>query len=99
MPGDEEGTGEKCEKLAERIAGKRSLLEGLNKGKGIKVIFIVSNHSESMTNRKGSTKRRSRLGITSFGVTDKKIWMFFCQGPICNENIFNQGPEQKKVKT
>ena len=33
---------------------------GLNKGKGIMVIFIVSNHSESMTNRTGSTKRRSR---------------------------------------
>ena len=32
---------------------------GLNKGKGIMVIFIVSNHSESMTNRKGSTRRRS----------------------------------------
>ena len=32
---------------------------GLNKGKGIKVIFIVSNHSENMTNRTGSTKRRS----------------------------------------
>ena len=32
---------------------------GLNKGKGIMVIFIVSNHSESMTNRIGSTKRRS----------------------------------------
>ena len=35
------------------------------------------------------------FGITSFGVTDKKIWMFFYQGPICNENLFNQGPEQK----
>ena len=32
---------------------------GLNKGKGIMVIFIVSNHSESMTNRKGSTRQRS----------------------------------------
>ena len=29
---------------------------GLNKGKGIMVIFIVSNHSESMTNRTGSMK-------------------------------------------
>ena len=32
---------------------------GLNKGKGIKVIFIVPNHSENMTNRTGTTKRRS----------------------------------------
>ena len=35
------------------------------------------------------------VGFTSNGVTVEKIWKFFCQGPICNENIFNQGPEQK----
>ena len=28
LPGVEEITGTKCEKLAERIAGKRSLMEG-----------------------------------------------------------------------
>ena len=32
---------------------------GLNNGKGIIFIFTVSNHSESMTNRMGSTKQRS----------------------------------------
>ena len=32
---------------------------GLNKGKGINVIFTVSDHSENMTNRTGSAKRRS----------------------------------------
>ena len=35
------------------------------------------------------------FGITSFGVTDKKIWSVFCQGPIYNEKIFKQGPGQK----
>ena len=34
LAGVEEITGKKCEKLAERIAGKHSLLEGLNKGRG-----------------------------------------------------------------
>ena len=32
---------------------------GLNKGKGIMIIFMVSNHSESMTNKTGSMKQRS----------------------------------------
>ena len=32
---------------------------GLNKGKGIMVIFTVSNHIESTTNRTGSMKQRS----------------------------------------
>ena len=51
LPGDEEYTGRKCEKLAERIAGKRSLSEGADKGKGIKVIFIVGPPSENDTIR------------------------------------------------
>ena len=34
---------------------------GLNKGKGIMVIFRMLTHGESMTNRTGSTKQRSRL--------------------------------------
>ena len=36
---------------------------GLNKGKGIMVIFTMSNHSENMTNRKISTRRRSERWI------------------------------------
>ena len=47
------------------------------------------------TERAGRNKE-VRFGITSFGVTDKKLWMFFCQGPICNEKIFKQGPGPKK---
>ena len=34
---------------------------GLNKGKGIMVIFTVSNHTENEADRTGSTKQRSRL--------------------------------------
>ena len=34
---------------------------GLNKGRGKKVIFTVSNHSENETNRTGSMKQRSGL--------------------------------------
>ena len=35
------------------------------------------------------------FGITSFGVTDKKLSSVFYQGPICNENIFKQGLNRK----
>ena len=66
---------------------------GLNKGKGIKAIFTMSNHSENMTNRMGSTKRRSERWFHLKRSYGKKIWKFFCQGPIYNESIFNQGPE------
>ena len=34
LPGDGEGSGEKCGTTAERITGKGSLLEGLIRGKG-----------------------------------------------------------------
>ena len=34
LPGVEEITGRKCEKLAERIAGKRTLSEGAEYGQG-----------------------------------------------------------------
>ena len=35
------------------------------------------------------------VGFTSFAVTVKKILRFYCQGPICNENIFKEGLERK----
>ena len=63
--------------------------------KGKKVNFTVSNHSENEANRRARQNKEVSVGFTLFGATVKKIWMFFCQGPICNENIFNQGPEQK----
>ena len=46
-------------KLPKNVLSRR----GLNKGKGIKVIFIVSKHSEKMTNRTGSAKQRSERWI------------------------------------
>ena len=58
LPGDEEGSGEKCGTIAERIAGKGSLSKGLIRGKGKKVIFNMSNHSENDGNRTGSTRQR-----------------------------------------
>ena len=62
LPGVEEITGRKCEKLAERIAGNRTLSRrGLNKGKGIMVIFRILKHGENGSIRTGSTKRRSGL--------------------------------------
>ena len=57
LPGVEEITGKKCEKLAERIAEKCSLLEGQIKRKGKMVIFRMPKHGENDTNRTGSTKR------------------------------------------
>ena len=39
LPRDEEGTGEKCGEAAGRFVGNSSLLEGLIRGKVIKVIF------------------------------------------------------------
>ena len=57
LPGVEEITGRKCEKLAERIAGKRTLSEGLNKGRGKMVIFRMSKHGENDSIGTGSMKR------------------------------------------
>ena len=34
LPGDEEGSGEKCGKIAEGIAGKDTLSEGADQGQG-----------------------------------------------------------------
>ena len=54
LPGVEEITGRKCEKLAERIAGNRTLSQrGLNKGKGIMVIFRIFKHGENDSIRTG----------------------------------------------
>ena len=39
LPGVEEITGRKCEKLAERIAGKRTLSEGLKTARGKMIIL------------------------------------------------------------
>ena len=64
LPGVEEITGRKCEKLAERIAGNRTLSRrGLNKGKGIMVIFRMLTHGENSSMRTGSMKGRNRLWI------------------------------------
>ena len=41
LPGKDGFTGRKYEKLAERIAGKRSLSEGAEKGQGKMVILIM----------------------------------------------------------
>jgi hypothetical protein len=41
LPGDEGTIGKKCDKLAERIAGSNSLLEGLFTGKVKMVILTV----------------------------------------------------------
>jgi hypothetical protein len=35
------------------------------------------------------------IGITSIGVTSKKLGVVFCQGPIYNKNIFKQGLDRK----
>ena len=41
LPGDEEGSGEKCGKIAEGIAGKVLSRRGLFTGKGKMFIFIM----------------------------------------------------------
>ena len=46
---------------------------GLNKGKGIKVIFKVSNHSENETNITGLTRRRNGLWNHLIWIVVKKI--------------------------
>ena len=58
LPGDEEGTGEKCGEAAERFAENSSLSEGLFTCKGKRVIFRISTHSENDENRTGSKRRR-----------------------------------------
>ena len=64
MPGVEEITGTKCERLAERIAGKRSRSEGADWGKGKIVIFRMSKHSEMLP--KVWAQRDEEVG---FGIT------------------------------
>ena len=61
LPGVEEITGTKCEKLAERIAENVLSRRGLNKGRGKMVILRMSKHGENDSIRTGSTKRRSGL--------------------------------------
>ena len=56
MLGVEKIVERKCEKLAERIARKHSLYEGVNKGKGIMVIFRIFKDGEDGSIRTGSTK-------------------------------------------
>ena len=70
MPGVEEITKKKCERLAGRIAGNLSLYEGLNKGRGKMFIFRMSKHGENDSIRTSSTKQRSGLWnhlILSYG--------------------------------
>ena len=58
LPGDGEGSGKKCGMTAEGIAGKGTLSEGADWGKGKMVIFRMLKHSENGGNRTGSTRRR-----------------------------------------
>ena len=71
LSGGEGGSGKRCGEAAERFTGKDSLSEGLIRGKGIKVISSMSNHTENGGNRTGSTKRRSRLW-------NHLIWSYSC---------------------
>ena len=63
LPGVEEITGRKCEKLAERIAGKRTLSEGLKTARGKMIIFRMLKQGENGSIRTGLTKRRSGLWV------------------------------------
>ena len=56
LPGDEEGSGEKCGTTTERIAGKGTLSEGLIRGKGKMLISSMSNHSENGIKSLGSKR-------------------------------------------
>ena len=71
LPGVEEITGRKCEKLAEGIAEKRPLSEGADKGKGIRVIFRMPKHGENDSIGMDTTKQRSGLWI-------HVIWSYGC---------------------
>ena len=73
LPGVEEITEKKCEKLAERIAGKRTFSEGLNKGRGKMLIFRMAKDGEKVTNRTGSTKRRHGLWIHLKRSCERKV--------------------------
>ena len=73
LPGDEEGSREKCETIAERIAGKGSLSEGLIRGKGKMVISSMSNHSEMEPKVRTRRDEEVGVGFTSIGVTVAEI--------------------------
>ena len=54
--GVERFIGKKCGKIAEGIAGKDTLSEGADWGKGKMVISSMSNHSENGTKSSGSKR-------------------------------------------
>ena len=73
MPGDEEGTGEKCGEAAERFAGNSYLSEGLFMRKGKKVISRILTHDKVISTERARRDEEVGFGITSFGVVVKKI--------------------------
>ena len=56
MPGDGEGSGKKCGMTAEGIAGKGTLSEGADWGKGKMVTFRMLKHSKNGGKRTSSTR-------------------------------------------
>ena len=74
LPGDGEYSGKKCETIAERFTGKRSLSEGADLGARAKRSFSQCQPIVKMK----PTERPRRdedvgFGITSIGVGSKKI--------------------------
>ena len=75
LPGDEEGSGKKCGMTAEGIAGKGTLSEEADWGKGKMVISSMSNHSENDTKSLGLKRRRRGRWIhlnRSYGCGDMR---------------------------
>ena len=69
MDSPEESTRNSRKESPENVLSRR----GLNKGKGIMVVFIVSNHSEIKPTEQARRDEEVGFGFTSFGVVVKNI--------------------------
>ena len=93
LPGDAEGSGKKCGMIAEGIAGKGTLSEGADWGKGKMVILRMLKHGENGGNRTVSMRRRCGRWIhlnRSYGWKVVKGWS---SGTFLQKDHHKQVPE------
>ena len=80
MPGRDRITGKKCEKLTERIVGKRSLSERADLVQVQNGHFQNEKHGENDSIGTGLTKRRSGLWIHLQRSCEQKVMIVFLLG-------------------
>lgn len=73
----------KCDRLAKRVC-RKNLLQKTYRWKRIEVTFLVCGNIMKVTPLEWALRKKIvDFEITSIGVTSKKLWRFYCQGPVC----------------